>query len=145
MSRRLSFGGVEVEVPDSWSDITNSLPKGSPFTLTGGQGALQFSIARYQAGVEPSLRLATLRELLDLFASQNGLGQPAGSGSRLAHPSLVWSDYRSKGDFIRTWLLSNGRDITMITFVADESAQLQERELAEAQLVVESLSFRLGH
>ena len=60
------FSGMKTMLPESWIDVTDDLPDGSPITLAkpDGIGALQFTFAKYQAGALPEVGVDDLHKLL---------------------------------------------------------------------------------
>lgn len=144
MNRAVVFDGIMANVPNGWFDVTSDLPEGSPTTLakSDGVGALQFSLAKYQAGVNPEIAIADLSRLLMQFADSRGLGAPLreyqGHG---LHPYAA-GEFEVGGELMCVWHLSNGRDVVLITYVTQQqsdSAVLDE--IRDAVGIVNSLEF----
>jgi hypothetical protein len=140
------YSGVKVGIPEGWSDITDECEAGSPFTLartTDGVGALQFSIAEYQAGERPGITLEDLGEMLLEVAKKDGIKKlqtPAQSSDGLL---VVSGEARVEEDLVRFWYLSNGDDLVFFTYLcaySDRGAGAEE--IADAEQIVRSVQFK---
>jgi hypothetical protein len=141
----VSFAGVDVMLPGDWVDVTDDLAEGSPYTLAkseSGIGALQFSVARYQSGPAPLFDLEKLRDLLNDFAKHHALGAPTNVHVEPGEPLVIRSDFRRGNEFIRVWYVTNGNDIALVTYVAQESQSPSlQGELREAGAIVRSIRY----
>jgi hypothetical protein len=131
-------------VPDGWTDISDDLPPGGPYTLAmaDGIGALQFSPALYRSGALPNVDLAALEGLLADFAKTRKLAIPVISRGSGRHPFVV-ADFPSADEFLRVWYISNGRDLALVTYVTLEPrSDGLRREIQDAHDIVASLDFK---
>jgi len=144
-ANRITFAGLSIVVVNGWFDVTDDLPEGSPQTLAksdSGIGALQFSVARYQAGSRPNVRGEDLRELLEEFAHDHGLGQPSNINELSGSPQSISGDFSSEAEFIRIWYVTNGSDVVLVSYVTQETLNaLLPGELSEAEAIVRSIAF----
>lgn len=138
------FAGVRLSHDEEWLDITDDLPKGTPFTLAMGEegaGVLQFSVGRYESGPRPDFDVRKLKKLLLEFADEKGLGPP-GKLQERAIPPLVSGDFESGDSYIRAWYLSDGESIALVTYTGGRlSDPTVERELRSAEEIVRSITF----
>ena len=144
MTARIGFAGVSLILPNEWCDVSQDLPSDTPPTLAKaeGVGALQFSTAKYKKGALPNIQYEDLWEFLRQLADSEGLGKPREtSQSRGVHP-FVSGTFSSKGNLFRVWYISNGRDVTLVSYVASETeSEKAKQEVAEAETIVASLDF----
>ena len=131
-------------IPDGWSDVTDDLPAGTPCTLArpDGIGALQFSRAHYRGGVVPEITVEDLESLLEAFAKSRGLAAPVIKRGMGRH-AFVWCDLHSGGELVRVWYVSDGRDVAMVSYVAEvlEGVQLA-REIQDATDILMSVELQ---
>lgn len=136
---RANVAGMSLELPTGWSDVTDDLPEGSPPTLAreDGVGALQFSIARHSGGASASFSIQVLLSLLEEFAAAHGLAVASNSIITSEKPGRlqISANLSDSSDFIRTWYVSDGTDLVLITYTTDltnagagASADLQDAE-----------------
>jgi hypothetical protein len=144
MSNTVGFGSLIAELPDGWLDVTDELPEGAPITLARqeGVGALQFTVAKYKSGARPNVAVADLKELLAQFAGSKGLGPPVEEHEgRGVHP-YVSAGFRLDGETIRVWYVTNGRDVALVTYVAqDAETSRVHNELRDAARVIQTMRF----
>lgn len=123
MTDRVNLSGLTLVLPTGWLDITNDLPRGSAPTIAkeDGVGVIQFSVARYRSGVEPHLDVAALREMLDEFGDHHRLGKPVSyeEGQGYGGNRFVAAEFSLPDQVIAVWYLTNGRNVALITSVAD--------------------------
>jgi hypothetical protein len=136
----LSLGPLELEAAVEWKDITDE--GDVPFTLAraiDGVGALQFSTAIYKSGPVPSPSLQDLSSLLEDFRRSQNLREPHDPEIESGNLSLVGSSFRSEGDFIRVWYVSDGFNFVLATYVCEWG--YQDKELAQCKEIVRSIRF----
>jgi hypothetical protein len=143
-SRALAFGGIAVDVPVGWSDITEQVEGTErPFTLamTTGEnsGALQFSPALYRSGPLPSASAATLLKMVRQFGATKNLGEVADEATHEGTVSLAAASFHLQTSFVRVWYVSDGRNIALVTYVTDWGNQKQH--LADCEAIVRSIRF----
>jgi hypothetical protein len=134
---------LSIVLPNEWLDVTQDRPSSSPATLArpDGIGALQFSTAKYRSGARPNVTREDLKELLVEFFVSRQLGQPANVREREGKMLSLSGDFDGLGEFIRTWYLTNGRDVVLATYVTQESkGERVLMELSEAETIVASIS-----
>ncbi|MDZ4289278.1 MAG: hypothetical protein U0984_15035 [Prosthecobacter sp.] len=143
---RVTFANVGLLLPAQWVNITDTLPEGSPPTLAveTGFGALQFSVANYVSGADPTIDGKALEHLLYQFEDSHDFNRSAspvtwGNGSVFG----LFCDYPQDDQFIRVWYCSDGRNTAFVTYVADPLASSDSirQELTEADSIVRSLQF----
>jgi hypothetical protein len=136
------FGNVIITTSAEWRDVTADLHQTDvPFTLARaeGLGALQFSIAFYEAGASPAVTIENLKSLLVDFARSRELGRGFDSVER-ANPLLTRAvSFTSAKNFVRVWYCSNGRDIVLATYVCE--AGYEAAELPECEAIITNLQF----
>lgn len=144
MKNAVTFNGLTMVMPEGWVDVTDDLPDDSPSTLAKpeGVGALQFTLARYQAGASPDIGGDALQKLLTQFADSRSLGTPLHiHEGRGVHP-YVAGDFDLQGELVRVWYLSNSKDVVLITYVTQQPESKQaDAELLDATAIIESLEF----
>ena len=122
-AKRTSFAGLTLVLPKHWSDITDSLGEGMPFTLarTDGIGALQFSVAHYKKGQLPNIDAKTLRNFLDGLFEGQGFGRPKNSSDWSISDELagVQGDHIDGAVQTRAWYVSDGRNIALVTYTTE--------------------------
>jgi hypothetical protein len=141
---KAAFAGLTIVIPDTWLDISDDLPPGSPPTLAkaDGIGALQFSPARYRSGTVPNFAASDLQHLLEDFATTRKLATAVIEHGSGRHPFVV-ADFPSDGEFLRAWYVSNGRDLALVTYVTLEPGSLRlATEIQDASDIVASLDFQ---
>lgn len=144
MTPKFRFAGLKLALPTGWLDITDDLPSGSPSTLAreDGAGALQFSVARYGAGKPPNIGPDDLRGMLDDFSRSRALSAASEPRTWKSLNTYISNDYQSGVDFVRVWYVTNGKDVTLVTFVTrDADSSETQAELGEADSIVASISF----
>ena len=129
-----------MELAGPWLDVTDELPAGSPFTLARGDGigAFHFSSALYRGGVVPAAGTDVLRQMLWSFGREKGLGVPADVRVHQNDTDSVGGSF-VKGDHIRVWYLSNGRDFIFASYTSSIAAA---EELAQCEAMVRSIEFK---
>ena len=141
------FANVWLSLPgERWRDITDTLPTGSPPTLAWekGIGALQFSVGLYSGGPRPNIDTKALERLLYYFEEAQGFERISQANPWQNDRILGLScDYSNDSQSIRVWYCTDGGNIAFITFVTGQiSAEVQNQELFEADLIVRSLRFK---
>ena len=141
-SHSLTFGGVVVEAPLSWHDITEEIDAAEPpFTLADTSkdvGALQFSIARHESGPPPQTSPEELLGMAKDLGAYHGLTDRHDEVMESGPPMLGAVSYLD-ADFIRVWYVSDGRNFAKITFTCPSGMQFEQ--LAECETIVRSLRF----
>jgi hypothetical protein len=137
------FASFVMDIPDDWFDVTESLAEGTPPTLgrEQGPGALQFSLARFKGGVEPEFDENKLLAMLREFVATNDLGDALSeaSGAVIGEMSHATGTYVSGIDLTAVWYLSNGRDVMLVTYCADDALLEAAAELAQVREIVRSI------
>ncbi len=148
MDNRYEFAGVYLTLPYGWVDVTDSLPAGTPPTLSdgkAGRGALQVSSAKYVGGTRPKVDRYMLQSFLRDF--EDGQQFPAGAslhefGSDFRNVFGVCVDHVRADDLIRVWYVSDGVDVALVTFIIGLSdLKLLPQESYEADGIVRSIGF----
>jgi hypothetical protein len=141
--RALLFKHFSICVAEGWDDITASLDDpDAPSTIAdpiSGVGALQFSPAVYKSGRLPQICPRDLSELLHEFASKKGLDDPFDRSTYSGEVSIEGASYRSKGEFIRIWYASDGKNVMLVTYVCEWNSRNQEA--SESEGTVRSIRF----
>ena len=139
----IKLDGVRLKVPMHWDDVTRELsPTGRPFTLASSKdevGALQVSLANYLSGEIPNPTAKDLMSMLLEFSTRRRLGKPIDTNVTVGDKRYARASFRSEGDFVRVWYLSDGQNLAMVTYICpwkDRKIQLEE-----CQQIVESLEF----
>jgi hypothetical protein len=139
----IRFNLFSVNPPGGWVDVTYSLDVVTPpVTLArpGGVGALQFSVAAYSGGERPDPSPDQLLGMLEGFGESRGLGAPqAAVATRAGRLRLAAASFRSEGDFVRVWSVSDGLNFALVTYVCE--AGRESEELADCERIVRSLAF----
>ena len=141
---RVLFAGVTLVLRAGWLDITDDLPEGAPPTLArlDGIGALQLSVARYRSGAEPNIAEQDLRGLLHEFFDRHHLGKPTDVRMSLGGNIIISGDFSREYESGRVWLVSDGRDVALVTYTAQEPQDARIRaEISESDGIVASLGF----
>ena len=144
MTNIITFGGLAATVPVGWFDVTDELSEGSPLTLAKqeGVGALQFTVAKYQAGRLPTIGEADLENLLMNFADNRGLGAPLSLNHAKGLNPYVCGSFSVQGELLRVWYVSNRKDVALITYVTQQPASGKvDEELIDATTIIESIDF----
>jgi hypothetical protein len=145
MSRMLTYEGFSISVAEGWDDITSTLEDpDAPLTVANpdsGVGALQFTPALYKSGAVPQVGSEELGELLDDFASKQGLGEPFDRLSYSGEIAIEGASFHSDDDLIRVWYVSDTQSVMLATYVCDWKER--EREAAEREMTVRSIRFRM--
>lgn len=137
------FYGLKFDLPHGWVDITDDLPEGSPPTLAhpNGVGVVQFSVARHRDGENPNVKRADLRRLLDEYSSSRQMRFDQvlnGTGSTLS----VQGTSRSNDEVTLVRMLSNGRDVALVTyFCASVHFVGAQEELRVVDRLMDSIVF----
>lgn len=134
--------GVKLRLPEGWADVTHDLPDGSPFTLAkpDGVGALQFTVATYRAGRKPDVSRDLLGEMLVEFGISRNLATATSQVEWTAGPCFgVSADFYSDDDWIRTWYVSDGRNVALVTYIALATEAVIAPEVQEADSIVRSI------
>jgi hypothetical protein len=132
--------GLDLDVPDGWSDTTQDAGPRAPPTLTreDGVGALQFSIAVYRSGQRPDATADALAAMLEDFAARKGLLDPIDRVTR-ASPPLVGATYRLAEKAVRAWYVSDGLSFALVTYLC--GWRDRHTELDEVEEIVRSVRF----
>jgi len=141
---QVELAGVRLEIPDGWKDITGSLQPSSPTTLAhpNGVGALQLSIAKYEGGTSPEVRLTDLRDLLIRFCRQHSLVTKETSLLEGSQTPCVGCVSITSEEIIAVWFLSDGRDLILATYTSlSPGDPATMKEIDEATQMVKSLGF----
>ena len=142
--REIELGGVSLTVPPDWHDITGDLENpDAPYTLAdpdGGVGALQFSFANHEGGAQPLPSESDLMALAREFGQQQALGTPSAE-TIFSESSLRGAgvSFHSGEEFIRVWYVSDGQNISQVTYVCEWGRQ--EAELPICEDIVRSMRF----
>ena len=132
--RLIRLDRLTVDVPSDWSDISQSLGTGAhPFTLArkNGRGALQFSIALYTSGPVPDPTAEDLCEMLTEFGAAHKLGPHTEVATRSLPLRVAAASFHARGDFIRVWQISDGRNFALATYLCTENDQEDELPICE--------------
>lgn len=130
-----------VELLPDWRDVTGEIAgEDVPFTLAkpDGVGALQITVAFYQAGSVPAPNTAALLSLLHDFGETRGLGDPSDICTESAPIGLAAATFLADV-FIRAWYLSDGHNFALATYTCarDNAAN----ELPECERMVRTVCF----
>lgn len=139
---RVGFAGVELNLPDGWLDVTDSLPEHSPFTLSraDGLGAIQFSVAHYRAGPTPKIDAQALIAMLCERAQSFPI--PLTPSLIQSEPRIVVGGAASQaGETLGAWQISDGSNVAFVTYFASDEQLRCRQELAEAETIVKSITF----
>ena len=145
MSRHsITLGGVTVDVPTNWREITDQLEDVAdpPPTLADAAddvGALQFSVARYASGPVPDPTPADLLGMALQLGATHGLGEPREQIADVGALRLGAVSYHDGDTFLRIWYVSDGRSIAKVTYVCPWRLRRKQRATCEA--IVRSLRF----
>jgi hypothetical protein len=93
----------------------------APHRKEDGVGILQFSIAHFQSGREPSIDDSALSGLLQEFASSRNLGTPDGikreeAGTR----KIIRGDFIREDQVVAVWYVTDGWNVALVTYVSHE-------------------------
>lgn len=139
---RVDFGPCALQVPSGWEDITGIVEADNPpYTLAhrDGVGALQFSIALYKSGEVPDPTVNQLREMVEKFGHERGLGGPSEFVTEIGPPILAAGTFESGDDFVRVWQVSDGRSFALVTYNC--AARDLGWEVAACEGIVRSIEF----
>jgi hypothetical protein len=141
--KRLRFPGFSILVDPRWSDTTQSLQDpNAPFTVEDrekGVGALQFSAALYRSGECPAPTPQALLDLVKDFGRRRNLGSPSDAVMFQEKVVGAAASYRIKGDFVRVWYVSDGKNILLITYLSEWAKRFQEKK--EYERIPREVSF----
>jgi hypothetical protein len=142
--RTVAFGGITLDVPEGWGEVTDQLEgSDTPFTLAKlgeNSGALQFSPALYKKGTPPSTSPTALLEMVRTFGEQRGLGKASHESAENGAVSLAGGTFRVQDDFVRVWYGSDGRNIVLMTYVTEWGNQ--RIYLPECEAMVRTVRFQ---
>jgi hypothetical protein len=146
MTRRVAFGGVIMDLLPGWMDTTDTTGGEHPFTFTrpDGFGAFQLSLALYRSGPVPAPTTSVLVELLDERADGHGLGESFDRSTDEEPLRVAALSYRSDGDFIRMWYVSDGASFAFATYVRQLDLKIPHDDFAEVsdcEVMVRSIVF----
>jgi hypothetical protein len=142
MEAYYQVGRLTVSSPHDWTDVTAELGHpGAPLTLVRphGVGALQFSMASYEAGEKPEINAEVLTSLMSDFARSRkltSLNQRVTANERLL---ITNQDFTDGLKFLRIWNCSDGLNIALGTYTCAQDQQ--SSEIAECETIVKSLRF----
>jgi hypothetical protein len=143
-SKIIAVEGLTLEVPLQWEDVTREMsPSGYPITLANPNedvGALQFSIAQYKSGKIPNPTTKDLMSMLREFGLREQLGEPMNIAVSEGQPKYARASFRSKGDFVCAWYVSDGRSFALVTYVCEWKDR--NIQFDTCQGIVEKLAFR---
>jgi hypothetical protein len=143
---RLAFDTFRVEVPHGWADITAEVEADDPpYTLAhrDGVGALQFSVALYEAGPVPDPTPADLRRMVRDLGRARGLGQPSAVVAEAGPPALAAGSFAWGDDLLRVWQVPDGRNFALFTYTC--AAEHAGPELTACEGIVRSIIFGPRH
>ncbi len=139
--------GVAIEVLASWHRmVADDLPNDAPPTLArpDGVGVIQFSAARYLSGTKPEIDGPTLRAMLETFVVASNLSGAEMMEARRTSRGhqVVEARYDGNGERIHVWIVSNGSNSALVTYVTQRSPDsLVEAEIQDALAIVDRLRF----
>jgi hypothetical protein len=139
----IEYPSFAVDVPDDWEDVTDSVEvEDPPFTLNrlDGVGALQFSVGLYSGGAKPDPSPDDLLRMLVDLAESRGLGPPMTVTTQSVPLRLAAGSFRSDGDFVRVWYVSDGWSVALVTYLCEWD--LEASELVICEQIVRSLVFK---
>jgi hypothetical protein len=139
---RITFATFTVQVPRGWVDITDSVEADDPpYTLAhrDGVGALQFSVALYEAGHVPDPTPTVLLGMVAEFGRKRGLGGPTAVLVEPGPPVLAAGSFAWGEDFLRVWEVSDGRSFALVTYTC--AAEYGDQELPACERIVRSIMF----
>jgi hypothetical protein len=142
---RITFDSFAVQVPRGWADITHTIEEATlPYTLarSDGVGALQFSIALYEAGQIPGPTPDVLREMLNDFSRNRGLGEPSAVTVEPGPPALAAGSFDWDESFLRIWYVSDGRSFALVSYTC--APDHAGPELRACEKIVRSIMFFPG-
>ncbi|HEX4085788.1 MAG TPA: hypothetical protein VHY22_12820 [Chthoniobacteraceae bacterium] len=143
MKNQYTLGNLIITAPGPWKDITDPV-EGSdvPFTLAkdDGTGALQFSVATYKSGKIPNVSLQDLDELRIDFAEKKQLGKAFAEVNPEGILRVSGGSYQTTQSFVRVWYCSDGKNIALITCLADKGKE--DGEPGECDAIVSVIRFR---
>jgi hypothetical protein len=93
----------------------------------------------YRSGPTPEFGRRDLVELLDDFSLSQGLIDPFDHSSYEGKLIIEGRSFRSDGDFVRAWYVSDGRNIMLVTYVC--AWEDREQEAFERETSVRSIRF----
>jgi hypothetical protein len=134
------FGGLLLDVPGDWGDITPD-EEGYPPTLArdDGFGALQFSGATYESGEKPDIDEVALTQMFRNYCKGQTLNI---APERMKDAAVICVGGMDKGaEFLTAvWLLTNGMDVALVTYTSHDCPEAYA-ELKIAQQIVASATF----
>jgi hypothetical protein len=139
---QIQFPTFRLHVPDDWEDITDTVDVNDPpITLARGDGvgALQFSIALYTDGKQPDPTPEQLLGMVAEFGESRGLGAPGVLATQTVPLRLAAASFKSDGDFLRVWYVSDGLSFALVTYVCESGKE--SKELATCEQIVRSIAF----
>jgi hypothetical protein len=135
----ITFAGVKLHLPPGWADITGDLLEGTPATLAriDGVGALQLSIGTYKSGVKPKISVDDLRDMLTEFRTSRQL-RDLNNWTEWAsdYGFGVSAEFSNSEDWIKTWYVSDGQNVALVTYIASMGEAAISSEVAEADSIV---------
>jgi hypothetical protein len=143
MSLCYKHGGLLVAPVEGWLDVTDQIEADDPpFTLTKpeGVGAIQFSVATFEAGRDPNITVKQLRELLADFALSRELGRGFDHIESESTLSVCAGSFGYGTNFLRTWYCSDGKNVALVTYVCEKG--LENSELSDCERMVADLKFQ---
>jgi hypothetical protein len=140
----IEFELFSLDATPGWRDITAEIGvENPPITLArdDGVGALQFTVGLYRAGSKPNPTSADLVSMIHEFGSAHNLGKPIDERvEKSPRLTLAAASFRVRGDFIRTWYLTDGKSFAKITYTCDDDDT--KVELGDCEQIVRSLRFK---
>jgi hypothetical protein len=132
----LEIGAFEFDVPIGWFDVTDDGDPGDPLTLgkEKGQGALQFSTAKFVGGAKPNPQLGELEEFRDQFCVRwlPGLDATKDSSEAGALKLATAHGFHDEA-FMKCWYVSCGQHFALITYTLYPCSELSPDALVEIQ------------
>ena len=140
---RVRLGGLTVDLPGGWSDVTSDLENPTaPLTLAtaNGVGALQLSVARYRAGPNPGISTSDLANMLADFAKSKQIHLTSEVKTTEGKIKCVAANFNPQNDFLRVWYCSDGQNVVLATYVCSERDR-DEDELKVCEEIINSIQF----
>jgi hypothetical protein len=138
------FNGTWICLIEPWLDITDEIAPGSPPTLArgpNGNGALQFTIARYKEGPLPNFTTQALLDLLKKFGKAKEFQNKKNLGVETLRNTIVSADFTIGNDLVRAYYVSDGKNLCLATYLCDQNLAGIPQELKEADQIVGSMEF----
>jgi len=140
---RVEFKGLNFNLLQGWTDITEDLPSGAPPSLARaeGVGTVQFSIAKYRSGEDPNVSIANLQVFLADFCDRNGIrwDKMIHRDGKIMSVSVTST---LDDEFIEVAYFSNGKDIVLLTYIcSDVDSSEFENDMIGVNEIINSMEF----